>query len=426
MGVSGAGEKRGESVVPSDDGKGISTDERQTSDEQQSAAIIAKPSWTGNVKPGAGLEKRQGVTTPQDSFTEPLSRFGAPAARSVEGRLLPTATHRYPQLAQLAGKADSDVAQRGVKEGLFPGVPSDVIVEGPSAFSEASRRKAPDGLVHASNKVALWTSFQLASATADLFTLGDRPTHLVYPSLVGKDLARLTTEAGPDGRPKLLPGDFLLSGVDGGTSHLSIYIGDDPATGAPQLIHALATKLTQQSLPQLIGNITEAARTADAPADVGQATSGTAAKVGTFQEGVAEFFDRFHRDTYVVLRDPRLTDGMRQKGIEKLKTLRGTGYDYDLNQNNLQYYCSELAVVMLQDAYGDSGMKVPWVGTTPIDQLWFSDLVATPDNFLASPDFVATAMNETGRTAYERVVEGYVSGVRPVVSPEAENPPSTK
>jgi hypothetical protein len=220
-----------------------------------------------------------------------------------------------------------------------------------------------------------------------------------YKTIPGAEVVALTKQLGPDGKPKLMPGDMILSGCNGHTGHMSIYIGDDPKTGQPQMIHAMATADTQQSWSMIVGNAVKAA-----VSDTG--------KVGVIKEGVAEFFDRFKRDSFLVVRDPRLTDEMRAKGLARVQELVGKGYDYDLNLNNDTYYCSEVGVEMLKAAYGGSGQTLPWLGTTSINKATLSDLVATPENFVASPDFVLTHGNETGWKSAEHIVQTHVSGIR--------------
>jgi hypothetical protein len=344
-----------------------------------------------------------GTTTPRqaalDSLTVLPSSFGAPPVRMVNGSAVEAARATYPQLGELAGSTLAESLQKSIDKGSVKGVPDDVVVEGPSAFSPQAHRDPPSALASLINKVAVWTVFQSATSTADRLRLGGAPAHLGLPTVPGSELVALTKELGPDGKPKLMPGDMIINGCNGATGHMSIYIGDDPTTGQPQIIHAMGTADTQQSLTMIAGNAVKAA-----VSDTG--------KVGVIQEGLAGFFDRFDRDSYVVVRDPHLTDEMRAKGLAHVKELLGKGYDYDLNMSNDKYYCSEMGVEMMKAAYAGSGQPMPWVGTTSISRATLNDQVATPENFVASPDFVLTAGNKSGWAAAESIIKTHVLGIQ--------------
>jgi hypothetical protein len=210
------------------------------------------------------------------------------------------------------------------------------------------------------------------------------------------------TEPGPHGEPPALqPGDFIVNGVDGHAGHLSVYIGKDPKTGEPMIVHAMADAAGQQSYLQQLGNAV-----ASPFASTG--------KVGVIKEGLAEFFDRYQRDTAFVLRDPRLTPEMRQAGIDRALSLVGKPYDYSLNMKNGAYYCSEMGVEFEKAAYQTSGKGLPWVGTSWIEQgVWpakIAQWVATPQNFAVSPDFQLTWANEAGQKDYLHDQQTYVVG----------------
>lgn len=339
------------------------------------------------------------VTLETPAQSGPPSALGAPRARTVNGATLETARAAYPELARFAGTPLNDPLQQGIAKGQVRDVPKDVVVEGPSVFSPEARQKQPSGLGSLINKVCVWSSFQMATDRADRLRLGGDPTHLKLPAVSSKEMLALTRELGPDGKPKLMPGDMIACGCNGHTGHMIIYAGNDPKTGEPQIIHSMATADTQQSYLQIAGNALKAAFS-------------STGKVGVIKEGMAEFFDRFPRDSYVVLRDPRMTDEMRAKGLAHVATLVGKGYDYDLNQDNDAYYCSEMGVELLKAAYQGSGQQLPWVGTTAINEFTLTDQVAAPENFIASPDFQVTTGNASGYKNVEHIVKSYVSGIR--------------
>ena len=349
--------------------------------------------WAPKGPPVAAARDGFSTVSRSSARTQPDAGI-TPRLRSIHGTPVETALAAHPHLAQFAGTTLANELTQGIAQGKVQNVPKDVVVEGPSAFSPESHLSPPGALGSAIDKVAVWTTFQLATDRADRLRLGGEPTHLKYPPLKGSEMVALTKELGPDGKPKLIPGDMVLCGGNGHTGHMAIYVGEDPATGEPQIIHSMATAETQQSWTMIPGN----------------ALKPDSDKTGVIKEGLGAFFDRFERDSYVIVRDPRMTDEMRAKGLAHIKELLGKGYDYDLNLNNEGYYCSEMGVEMLEAAYEGSGRPLPWVGTTPINQATLSDLVAAPENFLASPDFTLTAGNKTGWAYAEQVVKTHVSG----------------
>jgi hypothetical protein len=220
-----------------------------------------------------------------------------------------------------------------------------------------------------------------------------------YPTVSAAEIVALTREPGPDGKPRLLPGDMIVNGCNGQLGHMSMYVGDDPKTGRPAIIHAMGTADTQQSLTDILDNVAHALP--------GMPATG---KVGVIEEGLDAFFDRFSRDTYVVVRDPRLTDDMRSQGLARVHDLLGKGYDYDLSMGDGRYYCSELGVELIKTAYSGTSLPLPWVGTTAIHRGPIQQFVATPENFVASPDLEITAGNATGVSMARQILGTYVSG----------------
>lgn len=348
----------------------------------------------------AGARVPTTAATPR-STNAPPSAAGAPKQRVALGRTLPTGASKQPAFAPFAGTVHAERLQAAVTKGQTS-APKDVVVEGPSAFSPDAVKAAPSKVGSVVNRVGVWTDFQMDPDRKDrILPWSNTRTH---GTVAAKEVLALTKEKGPDGQPKLRPGDLLLNGTGGVTGHMSIYVGDDPATGKPMLVHSMATAQTQKSW---VGLAVEAGKSA-----LQTVTGGGSGKVGVIREGMEEFFDRFPRDSYVVLRDPRLSDAMRERGLDRVNALVGKGYDYDFGLKNDTYYCSEIGLELLKAAYQDSGKALPWVGTTSISKLTLDSYVATPQNFAASPDFVVTAANDAGAKAFAKVVDTHVVGAK--------------
>ncbi|MBI4860012.1 MAG: hypothetical protein HY815_07075 [Candidatus Riflebacteria bacterium] len=322
------------------------------------------------------------------------------AHRLVQGTPVPTGDSFYPDLIPIAGTPLVMRLQPGIDNAKRPGVPANVVVEGPSALSKDALMKQPGRLAHAANRAYIWTKWQLASSRADKWRLTGPATHFKYPLLVPEDLLKLLKTQGPDGRPLLLPGDMIINGIGGIATHLSLYVGPDAATGEPRIVHALATPGTQQSYVQLAGNVV---KSIVRPCET----------IGVVEEGLGGFIARYQRDTFFVLRDPRMTDPMRANGIRHVRSLVGRGYDYDMNQTNDSYYCTEIGVEMIRAAYEGAGLPVPWLGTTAVCKRTLKDFPVTPDNLLATPDLVVMQANATGWKHLDHVIRTHVVGERP-------------
>jgi hypothetical protein len=307
----------------------------------------------------------------------------APLARTIRGQPVKTGNALHPKVASAAGTPLAMRIQKTIDAGKLDGVPSGVIVEGPGAFSEEARRPPPKWLKHVLNKAYIWTKWQLAGAEEDKRRLRGPATHFQHPLLTANDARALF--------PQLEPGDIIVNGIGGIATHVSQYIGGG------QIVHALGTPATQQSYAQVAGNVVKLLSTRPV-------------KIGVVQEGLDEFFARFERDTFFVVRDPRMTGAMRAKGVAHVKTLVGRGYDYDMNQTNDTMYCTEIATETLRAAYEGSGLPLPAIGTTAIQKNGLEDFPMTPDNLLACPDFEILAASETGWKHLVHVVETHVLG----------------
>ncbi len=237
------------------------------------------------------LGERRGSAPARTDRTTPPSAAGAPRSRQALGRTLPSGVSQHPQLAPFAGTAHAEALQAAIGKGKAS-VPKDVVVEGPSAFSPDAVKKAPSTVGGVVNKVGVWADFQMDPERKDriLPWSNTRP----HGTVAAQEVLALTKEKGPDGQPKLRPGDLLLNGAGETTGHLSIYMGEDPSTGKPMLVHAMATAETGRSW---VGLAVEAGKSA-----VQAVTGQSSGKVGVIREGVEEFFDRFPRANYVVLR----------------------------------------------------------------------------------------------------------------------------
>ena len=315
-------------------------------------------------------------------------------SRVVNGKVVETGINKYPQLGPIAGTPLAMRVQKSVEKGLQDGVPTDIIIEGPSAFSEDARRPPPRFLGRLIHKVHIWTKWQLAGNTKDKWRLKGDAQHFDNRLLRSGDILPLLESSGPGGA-LLQPGDILISGIGAIATHLSLYTGKDE-NGSPRIIHSMATPATQQSYFQLVYNAIRSLW------DKG--------RIGVFEEDLGEFFDRYERDTYFVVRDPKMTAEMRAKGIARVQALVGRSYDYDMNQNNDALYCTEIGSELIRGAYEGSGLDLPWLGTTAVHRLALEDFPITPNNFLASPDLLITDCSETGWKHLEYVVGSHVTG----------------
>jgi hypothetical protein len=150
------------------------------------------------------------------------------------------------------------------------------------------------------------------------------------PRLRAEDIDKLV--------PQLEGGDLILIGNGGGLSHVAVYTGD----GA--IIHSMATEHTMRGT---VGTLWDAVKRPF------RWMVGIEDKAGVIEEGLAEFVERFERDTYVAVRHPGLTDEGRVAGIAKIESLIGKRYDYDFTQDDDEYYCTEIAIEFLKAAGHD-------------------------------------------------------------------------
>jgi len=147
------------------------------------------------------------------------------------------------------------------------------------------------------------------------------------PRIYGEDVQALL--------PTLQSGDIILNGNNGGLSHLAMYAGDGV------IIHSMATHETMRGLGGAIW-------------DSFKRCFGCGPKVentGVLKETLADFLDRFERDTYVVVRRNDLTEAQRGLGVARMNELVGKTYDYDFSAGDDAYYCTEIALEFLDAAF---------------------------------------------------------------------------
>ncbi len=185
--------------------------------------------------------------------------------------------------------------------------------------------------------------------------------------------------------PKLEPGDVILNGNNGGLSHAALYIGDG------KIVHAMATEKTMRGHS---GRLWDTLR---APVDILREQLGMKPrKQGVFIERVDDFFERFERDTYVVMRAPGLDAEAASRGLEQVKQLVGKPYDWDFAPGNDAYYCTEVASAFYRAALGE---RAPRLGGRKVDhgELLYRDAVLDPLDVFASPDLEPVAFNDAAR-----------------------------
>jgi hypothetical protein len=150
-----------------------------------------------------------------------------------------------------------------------------------------------------------------------------------FPRVWGRDLEALLA--------KLQPGDVVVMGNGGELSHVGLHVGQGT------LVHSMATEHTMRGL---LGSLWDALRR---PL---WALLGKKEKTGVIEEEMADFFDRYERDTWVVVRREGLSSEQQQAGVAHVRTLVGKAYDYDFSPGDDEYYCSELILEFFEAAGG--------------------------------------------------------------------------
>lgn len=186
--------------------------------------------------------------------------------------------------------------------------------------------------------------------------------------------------------PDLEPGDLLLLGNNGMLSHIGVHIGDG------LMIHSMATEKTMRGW---LGSTRDA---------IARMLGAEDRFTGVIEETLEHFFDRFERDTWVVLRHPDLDAQATARGIAHLRTLVGKPYDYDFMPDDDSYYCTEIADAFLRAALGERAPQLPT--THHRVPLLLDRDVLEPAKVLEIRDLQPVAANEAARRLYAEHLEG--------------------
>ena len=276
-------------------------------------------------------------------------------------------------------------------------------VEGGDCTDPAFQGTAPGPLQSRFTKAFIRWSWGRSDLFQDyLRTTGQAPAYAAYKPITGKELAALA-KPGPDNAPPILqPGDLICNGSLGATGHVLVYVGDNEKN-EPQIIHAMATQYEGRSFIQ---------RLFDWFRVIGLGWNPD--KIGVIKEGLAEFVDRYVRDTIIVVRDPRMNPEMRERFLRRIAELIGQPYDYNLSPKHEGYYCTELVKEGTIAAYKGTGLPMPWMGTTWVEAgKWpyrIAQWVFQPENLELSPDYQFVWANQAGQDAYEKIHRTVVCG----------------
>lgn len=251
------------------------------------------------------------------------------------------------------------------------------------------------------------------------------------------------TRPGPNGEPAVLqPGDVILcgGGGDGGLTHSILYAGiapsNHPNAGQPMIIHSMATLREGSSkvewFADKLGNVSKTVL------NVAGLDEKTDFKTGVLYERLGDFFNRYHRDSIMIMRDPTLTPEMIQRGIAHVREFTGydeaTGkidlskrvpYDYKLAPDDLvtrpqrgdtlgrrEYlakYCTEVWLAFDYAAHDRKREELPYVGTayysmgSPFGTLGvYKTFVAEPEDLAVSPSLQTVAYGGFGEEAFQK------------------------
>lgn len=265
------------------------------------------------------------------------------------------------------------------------------------ALTKAASAPAPQALTQAPSTLALSkdiyegpTSTPASAATVDKYnatTDGSSFTKSVMEFLIRlswkmgsssvfDNPKRLTTDSVNPILEQLKPGDIILNGSGGGLTHAAVYAGNG------EIIHSMATNTTGRGF---FGAVWDTIKRAfgDKPENV-----------GVIKEKLGDFFDRYPRDTMVVMRDEKLNDDQRQQGVDSIRELVGSGYDYDFTAGDDTYYCTEIGIEFLKAAQGTA----PIFETThhSVPMIWSSDVVEPP-NMFENQSLTPVLASETAR-----------------------------
>ena len=195
------------------------------------------------------------------------------------------------------------------------------------------------------------------------------------PRLFGPDAAAICD--------RLVAGDILLLGAGGNCSHVAVYVGDG------RIVHSMATEKTGRGM---WGSLN------DMLARPWRWLLGKRDQTGVIGERVADFFDRFARDTWVGLRVTGVQPDGVVAGVAHVTGLIGKQYDYDFSAGDDEYYCTELVVEFVEAAlpqplrptFQTRAVRIPGLLNTHVIE---------PASLLETEGFERIAGNELGADA---------------------------
>jgi hypothetical protein len=192
-------------------------------------------------------------------------------------------------------------------------------------------------------------------------------------------LPRLTGESTGALLALLRPGDLVLLGNNGGLSHVAVFVGD----GA--IVHAMATGETMRGW---LGSLRDA---------LARLLRTTERHVGVLREPLAEFLERYERDTWVVVRARGLTDEGAAAGLARISGLVGLPYDYGFKIDNEAWYCTEIAVAFLEAALDEA----PTLKTRRVRvPLLLDEAVLEPVALLDAPELDVVGANDAAASRF--------------------------
>ncbi len=170
------------------------------------------------------------------------------------------------------------------------------------------------------------------------------------------------------------PGDILLCGGGGALTHVALYLGEG------QILHSMATSINGRSFGERVMDTLEIVSGLDI-------TRADSYKIGVIRESVKDFFNRFERDSFAIMRPTKLSNDRVKRGLEKVKKLEGQSYDYDFVPQNEAFYCSEIITEFMhaagQQDFSISANQINFklMNRTILER----DALVEPSNFLRSP-----------------------------------------
>ena len=182
----------------------------------------------------------------------------------------------------------------------------------------------------------------------------------------------------------MAPGDLVLLGNNGILTHIAVYIGDG------HIVHSMATARTMRGW---LGSFRDALLRM-----LGQDQGPT----GVIEEGLGDFFDRYERDSWVILRHDGVDEASAARGVAHLKTLVGKDYDYDFSRGDDEYYCTEIVDEFLKTALQadaelpDKEHRVP---------LLLDRRILEPIAVLGHPGTAVVDANEAARRTYPQIAD---------------------